>query len=76
MPIADYTDFTQKFVRVAAVLAVVILGGSVVAEYFIPTHALPGFYAGFGFISCVGIVLVSKGLGAWIKRKTDYYDDA
>ena len=34
-----------------------------------------GFSAGYGFISCVLIILVSKGLGhAGLMRREDYYD--
>jgi len=33
----------------------------------------PFFNAWFGFVSCVVIVLVSKFLGIFLKRKEDYY---
>ena len=34
-----------------------------------------GFAAVFGFISCVAMVLVAKGLGLFLKRDEHYYDD-
>jgi hypothetical protein len=34
-----------------------------------------GFGAGFGFLSCVLMVIVAKLLGAILKRPDDYYDD-
>ena len=34
----------------------------------------PGFYALFGFLSCVGLVLVAKGLRRFLMRDEDYYD--
>lgn len=34
-----------------------------------------GFYAVYGFISCVGLVLVSKLLRQIVKRPEDYYDE-
>ena len=34
-----------------------------------------GFGAVFGFLSCLAIVLVAKGLGLFLKRPNDYYDD-
>lgn len=34
-----------------------------------------GFGAVFGFLSCVGMVLVAKGLGRFLKRKENFYDD-
>ncbi|MBU2677201.1 MAG: hypothetical protein KJP16_08955 [Gammaproteobacteria bacterium] len=32
-----------------------------------------GFGAAFGFLSCVAMVLVAKGLGILLKRNEDYY---
>lgn len=42
--------------------------------YFSSIEAIPGFYALFGFISCVAIILISKLLGFVLKKKEDYYD--
>lgn len=37
-------------------------------------EALPGFYAVYGFVSCVLIVAVSKILGKlWLQKEEDYY---
>lgn len=33
-----------------------------------------GFGAAYGFLSCLGMVLVAKGLGYLLKRREDYYD--
>lgn len=36
----------------------------------------PGFWAVFGFVACVVIILVSKGFGkAGIMQREDYYDE-
>jgi hypothetical protein len=32
-----------------------------------------GFGAAFGFLSCLAMVLVAKGLGVVLKRDEDYY---
>jgi hypothetical protein len=32
-----------------------------------------GFGAAYGFLSCLAMVLVAKGLGAFLKRPEDYY---
>ncbi len=52
-----------------------------VADLFIPMHAeyawerIPGFYAAFGFVSFVGLVLAGKHvLRRIVKRDEDYYD--
>lgn len=59
----------------------VVLALLVLPDFFMHKHTLfssvegwPGFYALFGFISCVVIIVVSKLLGFALKRKEDYYD--
>jgi hypothetical protein len=50
-----------------------LIGGQKHGEYFW-VH-IPGFFAVFGFISCVVIIVVSKYIGHhWLQRKEDYYD--
>ena len=34
-----------------------------------------GFGAAFGFLSCIAMVLVARGIGRFLKRSEDYYDD-
>jgi len=34
-----------------------------------------GFGAVFGFVSCVAMVLIAKGLGRFLKREENFYDD-
>ncbi len=37
--------------------------------------SIPAFYALWGFVGCVVIIFVSKGLGKlFIQQKEDYYD--
>ena len=58
-----------------------VLAILIVADLFIPRHRphfigdiIPGFWAGFGFIACVLIVVVSKWLGtAFLFRPDTYY---
>lgn len=33
-----------------------------------------GFYAFYGFVACVSLVLTAKGLRRLVKRPEDYYD--
>lgn len=35
---------------------------------------LPGFYALFGFVACVTLVLIAKQLRKLLMRREDYYD--
>lgn len=53
----------------------------VVVDFFIPKHPdfpwerFPSFYATYGFIACVGLVLAAKYiLRILVKRGEDYYD--
>ena len=49
-------------------------------DYFIPKHghfaweSAWAFYAAYGFIGCVGLIFMAKGLRWLVKRKEDYYD--
>ncbi len=59
----------------------VILALTVVAELGIKGHPYFGvdgwfgFYAIYGFITCVGMVVFAKVLGIVLKRPDTYYDD-
>lgn len=33
------------------------------------------FYAAFGFLCCVIMIVAAKGLGKWLKKNEDYYGD-
>jgi hypothetical protein len=52
----------------------------VVADVFVPKHGpfaiehVFGFYAWFGFLACVGLVLVAKVMRRVLMRPEDYYD--
>ena len=39
-----------------------------------PLESLPGFYAGFGFVGCVSLVIVAKELRRLVMRPEEYYD--
>lgn len=42
---------------------------------FFPWEGYPSFYATYGFVACVGLVLVARFiLRTIVKRKEDYYD--
>lgn len=51
-----------------------------VIEFFIPKQGhfsweeAYGFYAAYGFIGCVSLIFIAKGLRWLVKRKEDYYD--
>lgn len=37
-------------------------------------EAAPGFYAAYGFVSCVLLIFIAKILRLWVKRDEDYYE--
>jgi hypothetical protein len=51
-----------------------------VIEFFTPKHGhfsweeAYGFYAVYGFIGCVSLIFIARGLRWLVKRKEDYYD--
>jgi hypothetical protein len=57
-----------------------LLALTVLAQFVVHLHAsfgpdaLFGFYAAYGFLSCVAMVLVAKLLGLLLKRPDRYYD--
>ncbi|RUM37374.1 MAG: hypothetical protein DSY50_00430 [Desulfobulbus sp.] len=68
------------FVKIACYI---FLAGLLIGDLFIPRHhahfigdVIPGFWAAFGFIACVLIIIVSKWLGtAFLFRPDTYYTD-
>jgi len=62
-------------------LLVISCIGLAVADLFVHKHShFPfedwfSFYAVYGFVGCVGLVLAAKGLRVLLMRKEDYYDE-
>ena len=58
-----------------------ILAGLALGDYFVhghPSFAVDGtfaFYAWYGLLTSMAMVLFSKGLGVLLKRRDDYYHD-
>ena len=66
-------------VVVALVAACVILAGlDLVVHRHVshPWEAMIGFYAVYGFVACVLLVLLAKEMRKVLIRKEDYYDEA
>jgi len=60
----------------SAVLAlVVILQFVIKVKGYFGIDGWSGFAALFGFLCCVAMVLMAKGLGLLLKRKETFYDD-
>jgi hypothetical protein len=66
----------KLWVVFAALLAASVLAelGAGIKGYFVLDDWF-GFAAVFGFVTCVGMVLFARLLGAFLKRADHYYDD-
>jgi hypothetical protein len=85
MKLLQLIGFLQKRSRAVARVCLVLLALLVIADA-IPglvnkEHAhtsierFPAFWAGFGFVGCVVLILLSKAFGhAGIMKREDYYD--
>jgi len=57
-----------------AVLAVlVVLQAGIETHGYFGLDGTFGFNAWYGFIACVAMIIVAKGLGAFLKREDTYY---
>ena len=71
----------KKIKIIAWVLFFMVLAATLIAESFIKINVIFSiegrmfFYAWYGLISCTIIVLFSKILGFFIKRKEGYYKE-
>ena len=58
----------------------VICAGLLLADFVVHRHVvhewegLWGFYAGYGFVACVLLVLIAKEMRKLLMRREDYYD--
>ena len=70
----------KENIRTLWIIFITVLIMTVVAGFFVHQHE-PfgiedsfGFFAWYGFITCVGMVVFAKLLGIFLKRPEDYYD--
>ena len=70
-----------KTIRGLWIVFAVVLSALVLADFLIHPHAVFGvdatfgFYAWYGLLTCMAMVLVAKALGVALKRRDDYYDE-
>ena len=76
----DYWLVRPSSIRLIWIVFIAVLALTVLADLFIDHHGAfgidgtIGFYAWYGFLTCVVLVLGAKGLGVLLKRKDTYYD--
>lgn len=73
----DKPENIKKMLKVFYVICVLL----VVADFIVHRHIyhdwenIPAFYALYGFIGCVVLVVVAKEMRKYLMRKEDYYDE-
>ncbi len=76
----DHWLVRPKTIRMLWYVFITILVLLVLSDFVVHHHAhfgidgTFGFYAWYGFVSCVILVVGSKALGAVLKRRDTYYD--
>lgn len=65
----------KLWIAFALILAVTVLAGLLVHQHEpFGVEDTFGFFGGYGFITCVAMVLFAKLLGLFLKRPDDYYE--
>ena len=70
----------KENIRTLWIIFITILIVTVIAGFFVHQHESfgiedsYGFFAWYGFITCVGMVVFAKLLGLILKRPENYYD--
>ena len=69
-----------KNVKRVVYLLFLVCAASLLGDFFVHRHmdhpweAMFGFYAFYGFVACVALVLIATGLRKLLMRGEDYYD--
>jgi hypothetical protein len=77
----DHWLVRPRTIRTLWIVFCIVLALTLLAQVFIVIKSSfdmdgwPGFAAVFGFLACLALVLVARGLGLLLKRRDDYYDD-
>jgi hypothetical protein len=67
-------------IRKLWIIFIAILAITVIAGLFVHQHQSFGiedsfgFFAWYGFVSCIGMIVFAKLLGLFLKRPEDYYE--
>ena len=72
----DSPESRGRVRKVLYVLCAIAFGADFIVKRYVdhPWEALPGFYAFYGFVACVILVLVAKEMRKVLMRGEDYYD--
>ena len=73
----DNRDNIKRFLRIFYIICAVLL----IFDFVIHRHVMHvwehlfGFYAVYGFVACVALVLIAKEMRKVLMRSEDYYGD-
>jgi len=76
---SDFFDKPRNRIIMASIFLCTLVA-LIVADFFIPKHpyfsveGIPVFYAIYGFVGCVMLVVIAKQMRLFLKRGEDYYD--
>ena len=76
LTVFDNPKNVTRFLLVFYICLIVLL----LVDPFINKHGdfewenMPGFFAAYGFVSCVLLIFIAKIMRLWIKRDENYYD--
>jgi hypothetical protein len=74
----DSPEFRRWFMRAFYGFLFVLL----IVDWFVPKHGhfpweeTPAFFAVYGFMACVSLIFVAKGLRLLVRRREDYYHES
>lgn len=76
----DFFDKPENIKRILkgfyAICIILVLADFVVDRYtYLAWEKIPAFYALYGFIACVVLVVIAKEMRKVVMRKEDYYDE-
>ncbi len=74
----DQPESVRKLLYLlAAICALLFMADFVVHRHVVhPWEALTGFFAVFGFVACVVLVLLAREMRKVVMRREDYYEGA
>lgn len=80
--VVKFIEWCREHFKLVKILSYSFLALLVITDFFVKRphihffeDKVPGFWALFGFVGCVILIVVSKWLGhAWLMKDEDYYD--
>lgn len=73
---ADKPENKRLILRILYAACVLLVVADFVVDRYIKADVerIPAFYAIYGFVALVAVVMAAKGLRRLVKRNEDYYD--